>query len=260
MSMVLVRCISSQCYCWLEDTLQTTNWRRKCVAVSNCICVLVCVRLGGTWPYVKARRPSLLVSVWFWWGYGPKFRLNSSLNPLCQCGITFGKSDGNVAFERTVALSCHLHKSRTKENYYVKADRDIWNDKHSLLVKADESQLSVCICIFVGQEECVHVFISKQGTVPLGRHQLCQISYRETFPVTNTESCKTCRWARIRAHLHCTLPFMPWFVMKRSCCCNEFNITLGRIQLNLWKNPPCLWHERSQRQRRIWQVVCLFWW
>lgn len=85
----------------------------------------------------------------------------------------------------------------------------------------------------------VHASVSKQGTVPLGRHQLCLISYWETFPVTNTESCKTCRRARARAHLRCTLPFMPWFVMKRPCCRNEFNITLGRIQLKLrWSESP----------------------
>lgn len=92
-------------YFCLEDTLQTKHKKGKWEAV--CSQLSLVPWLGGTWPYVEARRLSLLVSVilvriWL------KLRLNSSLNPPSQCAIAYGTvrlgCDGNVAIGRTFNL------------------------------------------------------------------------------------------------------------------------------------------------------------
>ena len=102
-------------YGWSEDVQGESVWLRAC----DGRCVLVCNRLGlvpwpgWTWPYVEARRLSVsagvfvsLVKIW------PKLRLNSSLYPLSQRGITYGTMwpgcDGNTALDRTIGLNCHL--------------------------------------------------------------------------------------------------------------------------------------------------------
>ncbi len=102
------------------------------------------------------------------------------------------------------------------------------------------------VCVHASLCVWVRVSIIKQGTLPLGRHQLSLICNCETFPVTNTESCKTCHWAALQP-MHCA--FMLWFLMKLPCCWNEFSTLLGMTQLKLrWsKTQQWLWHEYSCR-------------
>lgn len=111
-------------YCWLEDTLQTKHGGGA-VCIQLWMCVSVCParppalagRINGhMWrPGVHLSVGVCVILVRIW----PKLRLNSSLNPLSQCGIAYGPvwlgGDGNVAIDRTLSLN-------TKASEFVKEE------------------------------------------------------------------------------------------------------------------------------------------
>lgn len=188
-----------------------TPSRRNIEGESVWLCVSVCparpdalaerdMAICGGQASVSAGVCVILVRIW------PELPLNSSLNPPSQCGVAHGTV--RLHWDRNAAID--QHKSEVSERGgRIKTSKRIQRSEVTSiayfwwLVNHDWVCVYAYLCVCI--RACVHVSISKQGTVPLGRHQLCLISDCETFPVTNTESCKTCHWARVQPHLQCSL-------------------------------------------------------
>lgn len=126
----------------MGDSLQTKHRNGKWMVVCNQLSLMPL--LGGTWPYVEARRLSLLVSVILvriW----PKLRLNLSLNPLSQCAITYGTVRQGVWWRSLVAPINSEGKRKEKE--YIEEDTKMFSDKHYILLMTNKSQACARVSI-----------------------------------------------------------------------------------------------------------------
>lgn len=89
------------------------------MCISVCVLLRLMAELGETWPYVVTRQPSLLVSVWLWWGYGPSFDLIHVLIPCLSVALHMARCCWGVTetLELTApsSLNCHFNKSEDRE-------------------------------------------------------------------------------------------------------------------------------------------------
>lgn len=89
------------------------------MCISVCVLLRLVAELGETWPYVVTRQPSLLVSVWLWWGYGPSFDLIHVLIPCLSVALHMARCCWGVTetLQLTVpsGLNCHFNKSEDCE-------------------------------------------------------------------------------------------------------------------------------------------------
>lgn len=195
--------------------------------------------LGGTWPYVEARHPSLLVSVWYWWGYGQSFDLIHLLIPCLSVASHMARCGWDV-MEMLQLTAPSV--SRQKRGLWINTSKRIPRSEVTSvayfwwLVNHDWVCAYAFLC--VNKRVCMHVPISKQGTSAFGETstlsnlRLRDISSNKHWIMQNMSLSQGTGSSAMHS------AFMPWFVMKLPCCCNEFNITLGRIQLNLrWSKP-----------------------
>lgn len=155
---------------WKTLSRQDMEGKSVWLCASHYKCVLVCVhlglmpRLGGTWPYVEARRPSLLVSVRCWRGYGRSSHFIHLLIPClsvalhtawCGWGVkeTLQLTAPLVSRQKACERERRINTSKRIQRSEMTGIAYFWR-----LVNHDWACVCVCVCLY--KSVCVSVCLS----------------------------------------------------------------------------------------------------